>query len=488
MEGGGGGGGGGSSKPKCTSTTHRQLIDNAKSRLVDIQQRFAGFLTARNEGRNDDAALLEGQVYQSLCDWKAELDTPSPANSLLAGSLGSFTDEIARFLQLSDEQDDATSKFVETPLEFKPELNGQSPNPAANFNAFMMENVANDEGDQKFPGFDLCDNAAFDLPDSWISNSDLAADLDSHQLSLHDEIDQFLIDGNSVDEINQNAANPNIFPAVQLPLSAFMGPKCALWDCTRPAQGGEWYCNSFHADVAYKEDPPGAKPVLRPGGISIKDSLLYSALKAKSQSKHVGIPECSGAATTKSPWNAPELFDISFCDGETIREWLFFDKPRRAFESGNRKQRSLPDYNGRGWHESRKQVMKEFDGQKRSYYMDPQPSNSHEWHLFEYEIYSCVACALYRLELKLGSAKKTPKAKVLKDPLADLQKKMGRLTAEFPGESETTSVSPPTSGKSKAKGGRKNTLGNDECSQNEGSHNKIPTGLNNRPSGDKSGM
>ena len=61
-----------------------------------------------------------------------------------------------------------------------------------------------------------------------------------------------------------------------------------------------------------------------------------------------------------------ELFDLSVLDGETIREWLFFDKPRRAFESGNRKQRSLPDYSGRGWHESRKQVMNEFGGLKRS--------------------------------------------------------------------------------------------------------------------------
>uniref|UniRef100_A0A0A0L207 Uncharacterized protein n=1 Tax=Cucumis sativus TaxID=3659 RepID=A0A0A0L207_CUCSA len=40
--------------------------------------------------------------------------------------------------------------------------------------------------------------------------------------------------------------------------------------------------------------------------------------------------------------------------------------------SDNRKQRSLPDYNGRGWHESRKLVM-EFGGQKKSY-MDPQAS------------------------------------------------------------------------------------------------------------------
>lgn len=131
-----------------------------------------------------------------------------------------------------------------------------------------------------------------------------------------------------------------------------------------------------------------------------------------------------------------ELFDLSVLDGETIREWLFFDKPRRAFESGNRKQRSLPDYNGRGWHESRKQVMNEHGGLKRSYYMDPQPLNLFEWHLYEYEINKCDACALYRLELKLADGKKSSKGKVTNDSVADLQKQMGRLSAEFPTENK----------------------------------------------------
>ncbi|KAF6170699.1 hypothetical protein GIB67_015651 [Kingdonia uniflora] len=124
-----------------------------------------------------------------------------------------------------------------------------------------------------------------------------------------------------------------------------------------------------------------------------------------------------------------ELFDLSILEQETVREWLFFDKPRRAFESGNRKQRSLPDYKGRGWHESRKQVMAEFGGLKRSYYMDPQPRPNYEWHLFEYEINNCDACALYRLEFKNVEGKKSPKGKVTNDPLSDLQKQMGRLTA-----------------------------------------------------------
>lgn len=131
-----------------------------------------------------------------------------------------------------------------------------------------------------------------------------------------------------------------------------------------------------------------------------------------------------------------ELFDLTVLDGETIREWLFFDKPRRAFESGNRKQRSLPDYNGRGWHESRKQVMNEFGGLKRSYYMDPQPMENFEWHLYEYEINNYDVCALYRLEVKRVDGKKSPKGKVGNVSVADLQKQMGRLSAEFPNEKQ----------------------------------------------------
>ncbi|XP_039068802.1 transcription factor VOZ1-like [Hibiscus syriacus] len=45
--------------------------------------------------------------------------------------------------------------------------------------------------------------------------------------------------------------------------------------------------------------------------------------------------------------------------------------------------------------------------------------------------------APYRLELKLANQKKSPKAKVPKDSLADLQKKMGRLTAEVPGDDKS---------------------------------------------------
>jgi hypothetical protein len=62
----------------------------------------------------------------------------------------------------------------------------------------------------------------------------------------------------------------------------------------------------YHAELAVKEEgPPGTMPVIRPRGIDLKDGPLFAALGAKTLGKQVGIPVCEGAATTKSPWNAP---------------------------------------------------------------------------------------------------------------------------------------------------------------------------------------
>lgn len=83
-------------------------------------------------------------------------------------------------------------------------------------------------------------------------------------------------------------------------------------------------------------------------------------------------------------------------------------------------------------------MMNEFGGLKRSYYMDPQPMKNLEWHLYEYEINKYDACALYRLELKLVDGKKIPKGKISNVSVADLQKQMGRLTAEFPLDNKRT--------------------------------------------------
>ncbi|XP_047333044.1 transcription factor VOZ1-like isoform X2 [Impatiens glandulifera] len=399
------------------SVSHKLYKDRAKNRVDDLQGMLTDLQSARKESRTVDMTVLEEQVNQMLREWKAELNEPSPAPSLQQdGSHGSFSSEIYRLLHMGEEEDDATSTLA------VPKLESDNKKPVF------------EEGLQQ-PTIQFVDE--FKGSPSGVNNLCFNSQLDYQPYELLQDVETNYLSFNDMVLCGEDGIHQIICP----PPSAFLGPKCALWDCPRPAQECQSYCSNFHAALAMIEGPPGMTPVLRPGGIGLKDGLLFAALTAKAEGKDAGIPECEGAATTKSPWNAPELFDITVLEGETIREWLFFDKPRRAFESGNRKQRSLPDYYGRGWHESRKQIMNEFGGLKRSYYMDPQPRKDFEWHLYEYEISKCNVCALYRLEFKQVDGKKITKSKITKtnDSVADLQKQMGRLTAEFPFDNKRAS-------------------------------------------------
>ncbi|OIW13705.1 hypothetical protein TanjilG_08047 [Lupinus angustifolius] len=413
-------------KRSCKSASHKLYKDKAKNHVDDLQVMFLDLQFARKESRTVDVALLEEQVHQMLREWKAELNEPSPASSLQqGGSLGSFSTDVCRLLQLCEEEDDATSLLA------APKSEPYDQTLQARAEVLLQEGQHHHD----YPLIDESKHSTFGVHNMAANNLNGAA-LEYHQYDLNQDFNNGFYAGFTGTGYNDEVAVPCIssfLPSICPPPSAFLGPKCALWDCPRPVQVLDWcqdYCSSFHATLALNEGPPGMAPVLRPGGIGLKDNLLFVALTAKAQGKDVGIPECEGAATAKSPWNAPELFDLCVLEGESIREWLFFDKPRRAFESGNRKQRALPDYSGRGWHESRKQVVNEFGGLKRSYYMDPQPLNHFEWHLYEYEISKCDACALYRLELKLVDGKKSSKAKVTSDSVADLQNQMGRLYAK----------------------------------------------------------
>jgi hypothetical protein len=447
-----------SNHPKITSA-HQ----NVEEKLRELQERFCHLQAARKEGRHGDLALLEAQISQNIREWQAELTAPSPESSLLGEGISQFLEEFAPLLKL-DEEDDATSTLKEhagakpdpegfsqslCPPEWTSENFSQSPF-NGNFSCGFEDalNSTETHGQQLhygYEGFDPSINSAPDFHDQKLSsNLDITSQYDYIFSEVRQELDNSPSTKLDSSEEIDNFAEFSTPSSVRVPPSAFLGPKCALWDCTRPAQGSEWYldyCSNYHGTLALNEDSPGTAPVLRPGGISLKDNLLIDALRAKTQGKNVGIPVCEGAVNTKCPWNAAELFHLELVEGETIREWLFFDKPRRAYDSGNRKQRSLPDYSGRGWHESRKQLMKEQEGQKRSYYMDPQPPGPFEWHLFEYQINESDACALYRLELKVGNGKKSPKGKISKDPLADLQKKMGQFKVA------SDKPSPPTKGR-----------------------------------------
>ncbi|CAL9059731.1 unnamed protein product [Musa banksii] len=431
---------------------HRRwaLREKAKNRVNDLQGMFADVQSAHKEGRSADAAVLEEQLHQLLREWKAELGEPSPAASAASSLPGNsrgpsdLSSYIRRMLQLNEEDDDATSKLAEPPLTsanpkdepldvLGPDVGELQSGGVA---VFRGEYSPQEMPDYVFLGTQQFKCGSIEAQRAALHCLEEANNLEFHHYNPHQELPQSVFLGFNAGGFDVGDLTPflsEFIPAICPPPSAFLRPKCALWDCPRPARGSEWfedYCSSFHATLALNEGPPGMTPVLRPGGIDLKDGPLFAALIAKTRGKNVGIPECEGAATNKSPWNAPELFDLLVLNGESVREWLFFDKPRRAFESGNRKQRSLPDYSGRGWHESRKQVMKEFGGLKRSYYMDPQPLRHYEWHLYEYEINNCDACALYRLELKLVDPKKSIKGKVTSDSLVDLQQQMGRLNAE----------------------------------------------------------
>lgn len=438
-------------KIKREATTQPQLSEKARKLIDDIPEIMTNCQLAWKGGRTGDSTVLVEQLLRLLSDLKAEINASSPASPIPVDSLGSFSEEIQRMLRVCDEQDDATSTLVELAgLKPAPDIEGFQ---ITNFKTAQETDFLNfgqqGLGSQEFYqcGIDL------GMHNTVVNDSD---QLDYLHFDFHQDDEHGHYGETNNDKQIGHDFGANILPLVNPPPSAFLGPKCALWDCQRPAQRSEWcldYCSTMHADLALSEGGPGMNPVLRPGGIGLKDDRLLSSLIAKMQGKNVGIPECHGAAIEKSPWNASKLFDLSLLEGENIREWLFFDKPRRAFESGNRKQRSLSDYSGRGWHESRKQLMKELGGHKRSYYMDPQPPGSFEWHLFEYEVTSSGSCALYKLELKLVSIKKSPKGKGMNDSVVDLQKQMRRLTAD---------VSPDT--KHPVKGGMKtDQKANSEC-------------------------
>ncbi|KAL8108141.1 transcription factor VOZ1-like [Apium graveolens] len=450
---------------------HQGLKERAKKRVDGLQGMLYSLQLARKESRPNDVVLLEEQVNQMLREWQTELNQPSPASSFQGGgSLGSFSSEIDRLLQLRDEEGDATSGLP-TP-ETKSEMEkiggdmalqqGDGSLGSLSWDISAMLQLAEEEDDATsgLPALkserhvmqtsggnrSLCDTEVpqqhgFVSVDQYkdsisgatemrVNNMGVPCQIDYNLFDLHQGLETFTEFDNS--DFCGEVAVPqtdSFLPCICPPPSAFLGPKCALWDCPRPVQGwNQDYCSTFHGNLAPNEGRPGMTPVLRPGGIGLKYNLLFSAVKAKIEGKYVGVPDCEGAATARCPWNAAELFDLSLLEGETIREWLFFDKPRRAFKSGNRKQRSLPDYEGRGWHETGKQVNNEFGGLRRSYYMDPQPKENLEWHLYEYEISKCDTFALYRLALERVDGKKISK-KVGKDSVAHLQKQMKKLSA-----------------------------------------------------------
>lgn len=178
-------------------------------------------------------------------------------------------------------------------------------------NLFQGFSVNHGQQEHSFPMADQCKSSLPGVRSAGVNNLQGVNQLDYHQLDLRQSFDHnyyTCFNGTALSVEDDLSHATSYLPSICPPPSAFLGPKCALWDCPRPAQGLDWcqdYCSSFHAALALNEGPPGMAPVLRPGGIGLKDGLLFAALRAKAQGKDVGIPECEGAATAKSPWNAP---------------------------------------------------------------------------------------------------------------------------------------------------------------------------------------
>ncbi|KAL5720241.1 Transcription factor voz1 [Ranunculus cassubicifolius] len=124
----------------CKSASHQLFKDKAKNRVEDLHGMFNDLQYARKESRTGDVTVLEEQVNQMLREWKAELNEPSPASSLLGGSLGSFSTDICRLLQRCEEEDDATSVLAE-PANPKPDPDAHGI-PAADTTSFQQVNYS----------------------------------------------------------------------------------------------------------------------------------------------------------------------------------------------------------------------------------------------------------------------------------------------------------------------------------------------------------
>nr|GEW52257.1 transcription factor VOZ1-like isoform X1 [Tanacetum cinerariifolium] len=286
-------------------TEYRKLKETAKIRVDDLQDKLTRLQYAANEsagGGGIDVAVLQQEVSEILKDWNNELNQPSPASSLQQQGSSLGFSSLERLLQPLDEEDDATSGLTPQKADLGAhETAGQSASlyedliGQYNVDSSGVATVGAHSTTANTTGLD---NFCFDVPQDF---------------GLDDSIGLDFLDFNQVEE---NLPEITVPP----PPSAFLGPKCALWDCPRPAQGG-WctdYCSSLHAGNAQTEGMSGMIPVVRPKGIDLNDNLLIAALSAKTQGKSVGVPECEGAATTKSPWNAPELFDISILELKVV--------------------------------------------------------------------------------------------------------------------------------------------------------------------------
>ncbi|OAY65408.1 Transcription factor VOZ1 [Ananas comosus] len=279
------------------SASHQVFKDKAKNRVDDLQGMFSDLQSARRESRGADAAVLEEQVHQMLREWKAELNEASPAASLLGNSQDLLPSETLRLLQLSEEEDDATSKLAAGVPKPEPEDAAQRDVGVVQANGGTDVFHENYYVNQELPdnaflyADDYKSNLHTDSNPNIMNCFDGPSHLEYQQYNVHQELSHNPYLDINTSEQNTSDAFPHmsdLLATICPPPSAFLGPKCALWDCPRPAQGSEWcqdYCISLHATLALNEGHPGMAPVIRPGGIDLKDGPLLPLLLQKHEGR-----------------------------------------------------------------------------------------------------------------------------------------------------------------------------------------------------------
>lgn len=238
----------GQGSKNCKLPSHQLLKDKAKNRVEDLQFMLNSLQLARKESRARDVATLEEQVNQILRDWKAELDEPTPASSLLEDSLGSFSAELGRLLRQYEEEDDAMSPLTAVKHghatdtfavadsagdKLVYDVNHTSqPHEFQGFENHMMQQ-------HEFQGFEQYNNAAPSLQGTIISNFEdsglhnlvdgnleISTQLDYHQLDGHQNFDsEIFVDPSGIEQWGVDGISnfSDLFLNISPPPSAFFG-------------------------------------------------------------------------------------------------------------------------------------------------------------------------------------------------------------------------------------------------------------------------